>query len=168
MNTIIGLLPSQQDPIAEVEKLVDAGISKENIFVLTHEKSIREILGCDPICTVRFYAIWGALICGAIYSIFGILAAWCECNLFGFDQTNGVLTLMGGVLAGGFVGAVLGAIIGLGKSEENTHLYTQGARMGNRVLVLRSESRDVENWVSKLRQAGCMGVRLLPNPEVRE
>lgn len=75
---------------------------------------------------------------------------------------------MGGVLAGGFVGAVLGAIIGLGKSEENTHLYTQGARMGNRVLVLRSESRDVEKLVSKLRQAGCIGVRLLPNPEVRE
>ncbi len=168
MNTVIGLLPTQRDPITEVEKLVDAGIPEADVSVLTQEKAIREILGCDPICTIRYYAVWGALIGGTIYSAFGILAAWCECNLFGFNQANGVLTLMGGVLAGGFVGGVLGAIIGLGKSEENTHLYTQGARMGNRVLVLRIESGDVEEAVTKLRQTGCVGVRLIPNQEVRE
>lgn len=161
MNTIIGLLPSQSDPISEIEKLVDTGIPEEDVSVLTQEKAIREILGCDPICTIRYYAIWGALIGGAIYSVFGILAAWCECNLFGFDQTNGLLTLMGGVLAGGFVGGVLGAIIGLGKSEENTHLYTQGARMGNRVIVLRTESGNVEKAKTMLSQLGCIGVRMI-------
>lgn len=161
MNTIIGLLPSQSDPISEIEKLVDTGIPEEDVSVLTQEKAIREILGCDPICTIRYYAIWGALIGGAIYSVFGILAAWCECNLFGFDQANGLLTLMGGVLAGGFVGGVLGAIIGLGKSEENTHLYTQGARMGNRVIVLRTESGNVEKAKTMLSQLGCIGVRMI-------
>lgn len=161
MNTIIGLLPSQSDPISEIEKLVDTGIPEEDVSVLTQEKAIREILGCDPICTIRYYAIWGALIGGAIYSVFGALAAWCECNLFGFDQTNGLLTLMGGVLAGGFVGGVLGAIIGLGKSEENTHLYTQGARMGNRVIVLRTESGNVEKAKTMLSQLGCIGVRMI-------
>lgn len=163
MNTIIGLLPSQRDPISEVEKLVSRGVPEEDVYVLTQEKAIREILGCDPICTIKYYAIWGALIGVAIYSVFGILAAWCECNLLGFDQPNGLLTLVGGVLAGGFVGGVLGAIIGLGKSEENTHLYTQGARMGNKVLVLRTESGDVEKAKTILRQLGCIGVRMIPS-----
>jgi hypothetical protein len=166
MSTIIGLIPDQREISTEVERLVETGIPEENILVLAKEKAVREILGCDPICTVRYYAIWGALLVGTIYGIFGIVAAWCECNLLGFNQPSGMLTLIGGVLAGGFVGGILGAIIGLGESEENTHLYTQGVRIGNRVLVLQTESGDVEKAKKTLRQVGCIGVRMIPKQEV--
>ena len=165
MSTIIGLLPAQHEVNSEVERLVETGIPAESILVLAQEKAIREILGCEPICTIRYYAIWGALLVGAIYGVFGIVAAWCECNLLGFNQPSGMLTLIGGVLAGGFVGGILGAIIGLGESEKNTHLYLQGARMGRKILVLQTAKGDVEKAKTTLRQVGCTGVRTIPEQE---
>lgn len=165
MSTIIGLLPAQREVSPEVERLVETGIPAESILVLAQEKAIREILGCDPSCTVRYYAIWGALLVGTIYGVFGIVAAWCECNLLGFNQPSGMLTLVGGMLAGGFVGGVLGAIIGLGESEKNTHLYLQGARMGRKMLVLQTAEGDVEKAKTTLRQVGCTGVRTIPEQE---
>ncbi len=89
---------------------------------------------------------------GAIYSVFGILAAWCECNLLGFDQPFGIMTLIGGVFAGGFVGGILGAIIGLGESEKDTHLYVQGARVGKKIFVLSTKLGDVEKAKISLRK----------------
>jgi hypothetical protein len=161
MGTIISLLPTERDAASEVERLVKTGIPKRKIQILTQDKAIRDIFGCDPICTIRNYAILGALLVGSIYMIFGIVATWCECNLMGFDHSFGLLTLFGGVLAGGFVGGVLGAIIGLGESEKETHLYIQKAHQGAKVILIKTTKEEADQTKIMLQHEGYMGIKTI-------
>lgn len=161
MSKIIGILPSQFDISTEVEGLVEFGLSSEDIQILTKENSIQKALGCNPICTVKYYAVGGALLIGAIYGIFGVVAAWCECNLLSFDQPFGYLTLIGGVLAGGLVGGILGAMLGLGESEKHSHLYVQEARLGATVVLVNTMLEKAEQTGEFMRKGGFIGIKTL-------
>ena len=161
MSMIIGILPSQFDISTEVEGLIEFGLSSEDIQILTKENSIQKALGCNPICTVKYNAVGGALLIGAIYGIFGVVAAWCECNLFSFDQPFGYLTLIGGVLAGGLVGGILGAMLGLGESEKHSHLYVQEARLGATVVLVNTMLEKAEQTREFMRKGGFIGIKTL-------
>ena len=161
MRMIIGILPNQFDIISKVNGLVEFGLPSENIQILTKENSIQKALGCDPICTVKYYAVGGAVLIGVIYSIFGLVAAWCECNLLSFDQPYGYLTLIGSVLAGGLVGGILGAMLGLGESEKHSHLYVQEARLGATVVLVNTMGDNAEQTKEFMRRGGFIGIKTL-------
>lgn len=161
MSKIIGLLLGRQEIDQEIENLVNKGMVVKDICVLTQEKEIKEALGCDPICTVRNHAISGALLVGGIYSVFGLFAGWCECNLLDLNQSFGILTLLGGILAGCFVGGILGAIIGFAESEQDSHLYLQGSRLGNQVILMEVTPTKANETKQILRQAGFTGIKTI-------
>ena len=104
---------------------------------------------------------WGALLVGGVYAIAAILAGWCECNLFGYGRTIAVETLIVGILIGGFIGAVLGLLVGVANYEADTHLYIQEARRGGKVIVVETDQGEAEKAIQLLKQEGFVGVRTL-------
>lgn len=142
MPKMISLLPEEVDVADVLQDLQQAGVSQERIQVVTDEKDARSLLGCDPVCTVRRYGLIGMLIGAGTYTIYAAIAAYCECVLFGFDYSIGAGVFLGGVLAGAFVGGLLGLLVGFGLYEEADNRYVEALLRGGRVLVVNTSRQE--------------------------
>lgn len=160
MRKIIGLLPGGSNIQLQFNELELQGLSSEDIHILNRENNVRDALGCEPFCKVRDSSLLGALIGITIYAVFGLVAAWCECNLLGYGGPYGIFTLVGGILAGLFVGGSLGALVGLANSESGAHLYIQGVRMGDEMVVIEVPDQKVEIIKNLLIRSGLRGVKV--------
>lgn len=162
MRTVIGLFPSRQDVSEESKRIEEAGFSKDNMRVITKERSIKCLLGCEPNSIVAKYASWGALLGILVYGIFILVAAWCDCTIYPISQLIAFEIVLFGILAGTIIGVILGAFIGWAEYEKDIHLYTQGINYGEKVFVLQTETDNVKKAMETLSQIGCLGVRMLP------
>ena len=139
MITVIGLYPSNQEVIQEIQQLEDAGFAKDNIRMLTKFGTIKKILGFDPNRIVAEYASWGALLGIAIYGIFILVAVWCDCILYPISQLIAFEIVLIGILIGAFKCGIIGGFTGMAEYEKETHLYTQEINIGDKVFVLQIE-----------------------------
>jgi len=162
MSTIIGLFPSQKDIDKELKQMEESGFSKDNIRVITKDRPIKNLLGCEPNRIVAEHAATGALFGIAVYGIFVLVAVWCDCMLYPISQLIAFEIILVGILCGALFGGIIGLFIGMAEYEKDTHLYTQGIRIGDKVFVLQTEIDNVEKAKETLSQIGCLGVRMLP------
>ena len=162
MITVIGLYPSNQEVIQEIQQLEYAGFAKDYIRVLTKIGTIKKILGFDPNRIVAEYASWGALLGIAIYGIFILVAVWCDCILYPISQLIAFEIILVSILCGAFIGGNIGGFTGMAEYEKDTHIYIQGINMGEKVFVLQTERGDAGKAIETLSQIGCLGVRMLP------
>ena len=162
MGNVIGLFPCKQNILYQMEQLDEAGIDKRNIRIYTQERVIPKLLGKEPSRVIIRFAAWGTFLGMVIYGIFALVAGWCECNIFHFSQSAAMKIIVIGILFGIFSGGFIGAITGVAESEKDTHLYTQGIRMGDTVFVVSTETGEIEKAKSILRNIGCIGVRTIP------
>jgi hypothetical protein len=159
MNTVIGLFWCKEDIQSSMQKLEEAGVPQASVDVLTHIS--RERL-CGNLChPVARSATWGAAIGVAIYATFGLTAGVVGCHYCGFDSAYAVIILVGFLIIGALVGALLGQWIGLDASEQDSHLYTQAAHFGGRVVAVQANDELVAKVTDILRQADAIGVRVL-------
>ena len=159
MKPVIGFFWYEIDTSRAVNRLKQAGFAEDKISILTQESAIRSLLGCKPVVVVPKYAALGAFFGIIIYGIFGLVAGWCQCNWFSFEQMYGIGAFLGIILGGAFVGGFLGCIAGVAESEKDSHLYVQGTRMGGRVIVVQVYEEDAESVASILEQEKASGVK---------
>ena len=162
MNTIIGLFPSQKDVDEELKQMEEAGFSKDNIRVITKDIPIKKLLGVEPNRIVTEHVAAGALFGIALYGIFVLVAVWCDCMIYSISQLIAFEIILVGILCGALFGGIIGLFIGMAEYEKDTHLYTQGVKIGDKVFVLQTETDNVEKAKETLSQIGCLGVRMLP------
>lgn len=161
MVSVIGLLRGEDAVKRSTQRLKEAGLPEAGIIIFTQESAIRKLLGCEPICIISRYALWGASIGVAVYAIFALFAGLCQCNLFHFGQAYGIGTFLGGILAGAFVGGGMGCLVGAAEFEKDSQLYVQGARMGDRMIVIKAREEDADRVKLILEQEKALGVKAL-------
>jgi hypothetical protein len=159
MNAIIGLVDRQENLDTALSGLQAAGFDRQMIRVLASCEDLREHVACSCQRDVFKDAAIGAGLIGAIYAVFGVLAAWGA-------MLNGVPALwsMGAavvfLLIGMGMGAFGGAFVGRAEAEKETHLYSEGVRRGAVVVLLWSEQRRTAQAIDLLRQSGALGVMI--------
>ena len=159
MGTVISLAPSSLNYYDILNYIKHEGFDNHEIIVLRSEKEFQKTLGCDPSCIVVNYASWGALIGIAIYGVFAVFAALCNCNLLHYSTKITLGIALIGISFGAFIGGFMGCIVGLAEYEKDTHFYTQGIRMGEKLIVLRIEQTEIDKAIATLLQIGCTGVK---------
>lgn len=162
MSTVIGLFPSNKEIGEELKKMRESGFSEENISLITKEGPINKLLGLEPNKIVAEHAATGALFGIAIYGIFVLVAVWCDCLLYPLSQLIAFEIILVGILCGALFGGIIGFFIGLAEYEKDTHLYTQGVKIGEKVFALYTDKRNIDKAVNTLTQIGCQGVQVLP------
>jgi hypothetical protein len=142
-------------------RLKEAGIAGERIGVLSSSNSVGKLIGCDPGCVIRNYAVWGAAIGIGIYAIFGVAAALCQCVRMQFGIGYGIGAFIGSILAGTLVGGVIGVLAGAAEAEKDTHLYLQGVRLGGKVISIQVPNEDVDRVKEILTKENVSGVKVI-------
>jgi len=162
MKSIIGLLNSEVIVDSTIVRIEEAGLAGERISIISNPKTINSLLGCDQVCVIKNYTVLGAAIGIGIYAAFGLTAALCECNMMHYGQEFGAVVFIGSLLAGTLVGGIIGVLVGAGEAEKDTHLYTQGIRLGGRVLCIEVDDEDAERVKHILAMENVSGVKALP------
>lgn len=161
MTHVIGMFTRETDYDRSFINLRAAGLQPEQVGLNSREQVVGDVMGCGSAKIVAIYAGGGALLGFVIYGISGLLASWCQCNLFGFGTIVQIGTLIGGVLAGMFVGGSLGVFLGIGKLEEVTNIYYQGKRVDGKVLDVKVQKKRADLVKDVLRQYGAYDVRVI-------
>lgn len=159
MKTVIGVVPVNADTDQPVQKLSETGISKDRVSVITQENEIKQLINCEPAQKIGQYAALGATIGVAIYGIFGLFAAMCQCNLLQFGKVYGIGTLIGGILAGALVGGFLGALVGVANLEKDECFYIQAIRLGSKVIAVQAGEGEIERVKRVLKRENATGIR---------
>ena len=157
MNKVFGLFHKNESLTGPLKLLASAGFIEERISVLHTENEVRRLLHCSW-CPVTRYGGWGALTGISIYGIFASVAGFCECRLFGYEPVYAAGTLIAGILIGALIGGLIGAFIGADQSEKAVHLYTQGVRLGGKLVVVQATQDQIPLAQAVLKQADAHGV----------
>lgn len=160
MTHVIGFFNREMDYDRSVTDLQSAGLQPEPVGLISREQVVGEVMGCGSARIVAMYAGGGALLGFIIYGISALLASWCQCNLFGFGEIIQIGTLIGGVLAGMFVGGSLGVFVGISKLEEVTDIYYQGKRADGKVLDVKVHKARADQVKQILKRYGAYEVRV--------
>ena len=154
MTRVIGLISGKQTITRELNLLYEAGFTENDIQVITLNREVEKLLGHKKYNIIANYAVWGAFIGGAIYTIFTLVAAWCNCNLLNFSLTISLEIVLVSIFVGGFIGGFLGLISGIGKYENEITPYTQGVRKGEKLIAVQVDEKEIEKAKQILQSCG--------------
>ena len=164
METIIALLNRRESFQPALDKFKTLGIQEENIHLYADPTAVKKLIGCEPECVIKNYTLYGAALGIAVYAIFGLAAAVCQCGLMHFGKEYGMFALVGALLAGVFVGGFIGFLVGAGKVDEETRLYLQGIRQGGAVISIQVSESQIDRARQILSNENISGMQVIqPN-----
>ena len=161
MTTVIGLISDEHTTTRELNLLYKAGFTENDIQVITLAREVEKLLSHEKYNTITTYAFWGAFFVGVIYTVFAVVAAWCDCILLNFSHDISTIIIPLGVLIGGFIGGFLGLISGIAEYENEITPYTQGVRMGEKVIAIHVNDKEIEKAKQILQSSGTNRVMTL-------
>lgn len=159
MKTIVGLYERPAGAEKAISVLEQAGFAPASVRVLHSVKAIWQHLGCTSGKLIAMNFALGAALGIALYGFFGVLVAVGEDTL-GMEHTTAIAALLIFMLAGVFVGGLLGVFFGLGSQEQETRLYTAGIRRGGALVVVRTADEHATRALEILRQTDAEGVKI--------
>jgi hypothetical protein len=161
MNAVIGLITDEQKINQELSLLNKAGFTEDNIQVFSLDREVEKFFSHEKYSIIGRYAGWGAFIAGVIYTIFALVAAWCDCNLLHYSQEISFVIVPVGLLVGGLIGGFLGLISGIAEYENEITPYTQGVRMGGKVIAVQVDEGESEKAKQVLQSSGINRARTI-------
>jgi uncharacterized protein (TIGR02284 family) len=164
-KTVVALFGSYASAEHGLELLQQTGFLEEQIGIVAHSDVVREHLGEDQgravLQTIGAGAVGGSLFGG----LAGLLTGAVALVLPGIGPViagGAIATVLGAAAAGAGIGAAFGslagALIGLGMSEEQAHIYIEGVRHGNLLVVVETEEEHVQKATNTLQQADALDV----------
>ena len=161
MNTVVGLLWSEEGVQSSIRRLKELGVDEDAITVVSQDTAVRDLLGADQGHPVARYALWGALLGIAVYGPFGVGASLCECSLLRFGPGFGIGILLAFIAIGTTFGAFLGCFFGVDRAEQGRHLYCRGVELGAHLIAVRADDELAAKTMSILREQKVAGVTTL-------
>jgi hypothetical protein len=153
METIIGLIPNDRDVLVARQELEEAGFDKNKIDILLQPDEVWQRLGGRQKIRIVFKdAVIGMFIGLVVGAIYGVPAGYYNCVSMNCPFETSVILWaiisLFWVLAGGFIGA----IVGLDRFEADFHLYVKGVQRGDALFVVETSEDQAPEAMRILRQ----------------
>jgi hypothetical protein len=151
-KTIVALYDDLHDARRAVEKLVDIGITRDQINLMANDADKRHIESLD-----RDYddhvdagegAAAGAMTGAVVGGIGGLLLGLGALVIPGVGPiiaAGPIAAALAGAGIGAVAGGLVGALVGWGIPEEEAHLYAEGVRRGGTLVLARVPDTAVDN-----------------------
>jgi hypothetical protein len=164
MPNIIGLFDSRREAESAIHQLVNSGINRDYISIVSHKdnEDTRDLKTDDD--TSR--AAKGAGIGAALGGVGGLLAGLAGLAIPGIGPilaAGPIATALGGALGGAGLGAVTGGLIGalmdMGVPEHEARNYEDAVRQGKTLLTVRADDdASAERVASILDNCGAVDI----------
>ena len=163
--TVIGLVQDAEQLEEALARVERAGFRREQLSVVTQENVVQEHLGGDPREFVGGSAAAGILGGTAVGGLLGILAGATLLLVPGVGPVVAAGSVSAAISAaatgagiGAAYGGFMGALIGLGMSEEDAHRYVENVRRGRALLAVEVPEDRVSEARVALRRGGATAI----------
>jgi uncharacterized protein (TIGR02271 family) len=154
-KTVIGTYSRMESAIEIVDKLVNAGFKRDMISIVAHDPDERYAAYVDHDGNMDDTAK-GAGIGAAIGGLGGLLLGLGALAIPGIGPVIAAGPLAAALLGAGVgaaTGGIIGALIDLGVPEESAHVYAEGVRRGNVLVVAQVADSRVDEATRIMRHA---------------
>src|SRR5437660_1617966 len=144
-KSVFGLVDNENDASDIVEDLESAGFSNEDISVLFPDKTGTKDFGHEKSTKAPEGATAGVgtgLVLGGTLGWIAGIGALAIPGVGPFIAAGPILAALSGVAAGGTVGGIAGALIGMGIPEYEAKRYEGKIREGNILISVHAENSD--------------------------
>lgn len=159
MKTAIGLFERREDAERALARLQEGGLAREQASILDTPDAVRRRMDCSYKRNVIKDAAIGAALIGGIYAVFGLFAGLCD-SAIGVPSGWCIGATVVFIVIGAGLGAFGGAFIGRAEAEKETHLYLEGVRRGNLLMLIRTDDDGAAQALRMMRQEHALGVRI--------
>ena len=143
METIIGLIPNDDDVESARQELKNAGFPKNKINILFQPADVWQRLeGRQKIRIVFKDAVIGMFIGLIVGAIYGVPAGVYNCRFMNCPMGTSVILWMAISLFWVITGAFLGAIVGLDRFEADFYSYVEGVQRGEALFVVEASEKQ--------------------------
>jgi hypothetical protein len=162
MKTVVGFFPSRQDAENAVAALVNAGVSRDNLGVVSRDD--RDVADAPKIGPLHGAGGADTTAGGAaaVGGLAGFAVGLLALAIPGVGPILAAGPLAAG-LAGAGVGAAAGGLIGhvkdMGVSEAEAEYYAEGVRRGGSIAAVRSDESDVSRVTRVLDDNGATDIQ---------
>jgi uncharacterized protein (TIGR02271 family) len=159
-STVVGVFRNPDDVRRAVSMLKDAGFSANDVSVLAPERDDTRAIAEETGTRAGGGAATGALAGGILGGLGGWLVGIGALAIPGVGPliaAGAFATALGGAALGTGVGAIAGALVGMGVPQEHARYYEDEVRGGRTLLTVRADGRYDEAQ-RLLRSAGAYDV----------
>lgn len=168
MKMLVGLFSNVTEADQAVGALMEAGIDRTDIGVLTRSMQTGEGEGDLSAEQVAGSAAMGAAGGGAVGGILGLLAGLGAIAIPGLGPVIAAGSLLsilglagGGAAVGAAVGGLVGGMTGLGVKEEEAHVYAEGVRRGGVLITVAAPDDLAATAARLLKENGAQDIDLM-------
>ena len=166
-RTVVGLFDSHQEAQRAYNELVQMGIDRNDISVVSQEKnrsSTSVASGDDDDSDAGTGAAvgagTGAVVGGAAGLFAGLTLVGATIPVIGPVIAAGpLIATLAGAGVGAATGGLIGALVGAGVPEHEARLYEEGVRRGGTLLTVRAEDRQAEQAAQIMTRSGAIDIQ---------
>jgi uncharacterized membrane protein len=154
VKTVIGMFESATDVNDAITELMKQGFTKTDISVLARKEVLKET-GVDVVTGAEVGAITGGVAGGVAGLLLG-LGVIAVPGIGPIIAAGEFLTWVGATVLGAAAGAIGGGLIGsltsLGLPEHEAHVFAEGIKRGNILIVVRASDDRAQVATDIMRQ----------------
>jgi uncharacterized membrane protein len=161
MELVVGLFDKKRDADLAVKALEQAGFSQSKLGALAQDRIIVEHLADEQKDATAKSAGIGALSGTALGGLTGLLAGTgaIVIPVIGPVIAAGVLaSTLAGAGVGAAAGSLAGALMGLGFSEKQAQVYTEGVEQGGVMVAVQAEGEHIGLAREIIKQANAVDI----------
>jgi uncharacterized membrane protein len=161
MELVVGLFDKKRDAELAVQALEQAGFSQGKMGALAQDRIIVEHLGDEQKDATARSAEIGALSGTALGGLTGLLAGTGALVIPGIGPVIAVGVLastLAGAGVGAAAGGLVGALMGLGFSEKQAQVYTEGIKQGGVLVAVQAEGERIGLAREIIKQANAVDI----------
>ena len=173
MRTAIGLFLEREDAAEAIDALDEAGFQPDEVSLLARREVVEDLVDDERADSAVESASVGALGGTALGGLVGLIAGASALMVPGIGPALAFgtwATVLGTTAAGAGIGAayggIVGALIGFGVAEEQTHIYVEGVQRGGILVLVQVEGADRLQRAEAIMTAhNGRGVDIVQEPE---
>jgi hypothetical protein len=152
METIICLIPNDEHLASARQELEEAGFARNRFDILSRPADVwKRLGGHQKVRGVFKWAALGALLSLLVGAIYGVPVGIFNCIFMNCPLETGIILWALVSLFWIVVGAIMGAIIGLDKLEDDLYSYVEGVRRGEVLFMVEAAPEQTQQAVQILR-----------------
>jgi ABC-type dipeptide/oligopeptide/nickel transport system permease subunit len=161
MKTVIGLLKQEQNIRSSIRNLNKAGFTRDKIEVITHDSVVQKFIYDHQGRLVARYAGLGAFLGLTILGSFSLGLGVYACHVCGYPATFWIGNTLGFMLIGAILGLLAGWFSGTDKLEKIAVFYSQGVRLGSKLVAVTVNDELLTKAMDLLRQENAVELKML-------
>ncbi len=161
MATVIGLFSKDEHVQRSIDKLQEAGITRDKIKVLAFEDAVVDLLNGRQSAVITKYVGLGVLVGMTIFGLYELIGRICDCGIpiYGIRIELDTLALF--IAVGAILSMLVGYFVGIERLKGSIRPYIWNVHQGSKVVAVQANDEQENTVINILHNENGAAIKTL-------